>query len=119
MKVQCTCGPHFMDDFNDTNKSPCNFWGNMGMTNVDISFRRKVWDWLFAMPADEIAIRYNINLSVGLSGTAITDNDKIENLIPGYQEMSVTEKMEAQRKYFAEKKLTGEKLLKVKRHKAD
>lgn len=120
MKVFCnSCSIHFLDDFASTNRAPCNFWGDMGMGNVDVSYKRKVWEWMFAMPADEIAVRYGISMQLSVGGKAIAEKDKIENKIPGYLTMTQEQKIEAQRQYFGLQATTTDKLLTTPRHKAD
>lgn len=105
MKVFCEkCGIHFPEDFEETFKPPCNFWGDMGMATIPDDLKRKLWDWLCSVPSDEIAIRTNIAIGIEIRTALILEEDKFENKINGYTELSEEQKKIAQKTYFREMK---------------
>lgn len=91
---------HFVQDFELTLKPPCNFWGDLGMSNLQIELKKKLWDWIFACPTDEIGILSNIAVSIQIEGIPIPDETKFENVVPGYKDLTEIEQQEYQRKYF-------------------
>ena len=45
MKIACeTDIIHFEDEFKDTFKPPCNFWGDMGLANIEVELKKKIWE---------------------------------------------------------------------------
>lgn len=101
MKMACkTDGIHFPKDFKITLKPPCNFWGDMGLSNLPINYKKKLWDWMFAMPADEIGIKFKIGLAFTLQGIGIPDDKKFENLVPGYSTWDEKKQQEFQKEYY-------------------
>lgn len=108
IKTGCNvCSIHFVDEFEKTLVSPCNYWGDMGMSNLTVDLKKKVWDWLFAMPADEVGLKSGIGLSVNLGGYPISEEHKFENIIPGYKDLDDEQRKQAQKFYFKNKR-TGE-----------
>lgn len=108
MKTFCkVCTIHFQDEFEETLKPPCNYWGDNGMSNMPAYYKKKIWDWLFSLPADEIGEKCNIGISVTYNGVPIEPSDKFENTIPGYVDLTENEKKAFQKDFF-KKKLKGE-----------
>jgi hypothetical protein len=98
MKVFCKVdGIHFPQDFERTLKPPCNYWGDMGMGNLQEDLKKKFWDWLFSMPSDEIGLKSKIGIAVDFKTVALENGDWFANTIPGYNEMSEEEQQDAQR----------------------
>lgn len=109
MKLYCnTCTIHFSDEFDKTMEPPCNYWGDMGMANLPAEEKKKIWEWMFFLNVDEIAIKYKIAIQFGISGFAIDPATEFINLIPGYTTMTELEKREAQREYVRNKKRQAE-----------
>ena len=64
MKTYCkTCTIHFIDEFEKTLETPCNYWGDIGMTNIPVDVKKKLWDWIFSLPADELPMKYKIGIT--------------------------------------------------------
>lgn len=104
MKIFCrVCTIHFIDEFEATIKAPCNFWGDMGMGNLDIDLKKKLWDWMFSMPTDEIGIKSGLGIWIQMGANPIQEEDKFENIIPGYVVMSEEEKKLSQKEYIKNK----------------
>lgn len=51
-----THGVHFPDDF----RPRCPIWELWGLKKLTKEDKRKIWDWIFAMDVDALAIKYNI-----------------------------------------------------------
>lgn len=114
MKAFCgVCMIHFKDEFDNTLKAPCNYWGDLGMGNLENDLKRKLWDWLFLLPSDEIGLKSGIGVAISLQGVPIEDGDKFENLIPGYKDLSEEQRKQAQRDWFnTQKKIMNENIAK-------
>ena len=98
MKIGCSVDViHFPQDFEDTLKSPCNFWGDCGMANMSKENKKKIWDWVFSMPADEIAIMESISMIIEFKGVPFKEEDKWENRFPGYNDLTEAEQPDLQR----------------------
>lgn len=104
MKIVCrVCVVHFADEFEDTLKAPCNFWGDIGLSNISNEDKKKFWDWSLTTIADEFFVKYNLRLNHQCFFDIPTDEEKVENSIPNYKTMSEEEKKQAQKEYFKEK----------------
>lgn len=105
MKTFCVaCDIHFIDEFEKTLLPPCNYWGDMGMSNLDVELKKKVWDWLFSLPADEIGIKASLGIGVEIRAVPISNEDTFEAIVPGYVDMNEEEKKKAQKVYFRMKR---------------
>lgn len=103
MKIFCkTCGVHFPQDFDKTLQVSCNLWGDSNMSNLDKDLKKKIWDWLFLMPADEIYIKTSGLQLVVSFGAKFIAEEKVNwpGIFSNYEEMSEEQKQEAQRAYF-------------------
>jgi hypothetical protein len=104
MKAFCkTCTLHFVDEFEVTMKPPCNYWGDLGLTNLQSDLKKKVWDWLFLMPTDEISILANLSLGISIKAVPILDEDRFEMRIPGYKDWSDDKRKRFQKLFFISK----------------
>lgn len=116
MKVYCNnCSIHFKHEFETTMKPPCNYWGEMGMSTLQPELKKKLWDWLFEMPADEIGIAAKLGISFSINSAPITEDSKFENIIPGYDKMNEKQRQEAQRTYFKMKKSSPTEQIVIKK----
>lgn len=105
MKVFCkTCDLHFRNEFEKTLEPICNYWGAIGMSNVPVELKKKVWDWQFSAPIDEMVVSCKLSFSFVFSTTPIQKGDTFEEIIEGYSTMTDEERREAQREYFRNKK---------------
>lgn len=100
MKVFCpTHGAHFPEDF----KPRCPVWGLWGLEPLSTVDKKKVWDWVFALNIDEIAIKYNIALETNMHGVKL-EGDQHENewvkYFPEYASWSDNKRKRFQRNYF-------------------
>lgn len=101
MKLGCyTCGCHFPQDFDITLTSACNFWGDHGLTNVSIDMKKEIWDWLFAMPSDKLAILERIGLAINFAGVALEQKYTFEKLVPNWNTMTEKERQDYEREHF-------------------
>lgn len=104
MKFPCRVdGVHFPQDFELTFVPPCDFWGDLGLSNISKEDKKKVWDWIFSLPSDELGIKYRIAIALTINTAPIFEPDKFENMVPGYTELTELEKQEIQRQYFLDK----------------
>lgn len=104
MKVYCnTCILHFPHEFQKTLKPPCNYWGQSGMATLPTKLKRKVWNWLFSMPSDEIAVACGIGLWFEIGAAPIVEERKFENLIPGYTNLTEEQRQQAQKEWYKKK----------------
>jgi len=100
MKTACqTCVIHFVDEFEKTLIPPCNYWGQTGMSTLPTEAKKKVWDWLFSAPADELS-GFHVGMSITYYGVPIADEERFENVIPGYSSMSEEDKKHFQKEFF-------------------
>lgn len=110
MKISCDVDTiHFKGDFEDTLKTPCNFWGDMGFGNLEIHLKKKIWDWIFNCPSDEVGILAGRGIALQIGSAPIREESKFENLIPGYKEMEEEDRQKVQRIVIAAQK-AGEKI---------
>lgn len=101
MKFGCGVdGVHFANEYEQTLKPPCNFWGDLGMSNMPEDLKKKFWDWLFSMPTDEIGLKSSIGIAIQISTAPIKPEDRLENKIVGYNELSDSERQMFQKEYF-------------------
>jgi hypothetical protein len=101
MKFYCKVdGIHFPQDFEMTLKAPCNFWGDMGMSNVSEPMKLKIWDWIFSAPSDELALKEKTGLSIGITGVALSEDKQFKSVVPGYEDMTEEQQQQFQRDYF-------------------
>jgi len=64
-KLLCpTCGLHFDDEFLDTLKPECGMWRAFNGTKLSDEDKKKVWDWWFSAPGNELAYKYNLHLQI-------------------------------------------------------
>lgn len=100
MKMNCRVdGLHFPQDFEETLKPPCNLWGELGLSNLDLELKKKFWDWYFAMPADEISIKAKVVMGVQFVVSAVRKEDEWKNKVAGYEDLTEKEQQELQREY--------------------
>lgn len=110
MKLLCGfCGVHFVQDFDLTLKSPCNFWGEHGLSNIDIEDKRKLWGWAFAMPSDELYIKHGVGITLDFRAVPTRKGMEFKEIFSNYEELSEEEQQQLQRKYYkGEVKYLGE-----------
>ena len=105
MKMPCNqCGCHFPQDFDETFSAPCNIWGDMGASNLPDDYKKRIWDWFFTLPADEMGLKFSLGVSVLINFVPIQPESMFENRIPGYSELDEAEKQAVQKKWFKEHK---------------
>ena len=101
MKVICkNCGCHFPEDFEETLKMPCNYWGDKGLANLPIKDKKKFWKWLFTAPFDEFLVKYNISIGMELNSYFVTERVKFEDIVENWNELLEEDKKKFQREYF-------------------
>lgn len=104
MKLGCRVhGCHFGDEFEQTLDPGCPFWSDMGAAQLSDDMKRKFWDWVITIPADEIFVKENLMTSFAFGFQKVEEGQKLENLIPGYAKMDEATKRVAQRIYFESK----------------
>lgn len=104
MKFYCTVdGVHFKQEFEKTLEPPCNLWGEMGMSNVPVALRKKLWEWYFTMPSDEIALSCKISVGLVFKIGAIEPGDEFKNKVKGYEDWTEARQQEFQKEYFKRK----------------
>ncbi len=101
MKAYCNhCGVHFINEFETTLKPICNYWGDLGLANLDVDLKKKLWDWIFLLPSDEVFIRTGVGISIAIKGVPVEKKDEFEHMVTNWSSMSEEEKQEFQRNYF-------------------
>ena len=99
MKVMCpTHGAHFPDDF----RPRCPIWELWGLKKLTTEDKRKVWDWVFALDIDAIAIKYNIDFQNSFHGVLIKNkfsNWFVDN-VPGYTLWTEAKRKKFQQDFF-------------------
>lgn len=110
MKTGCrVCGIHFGDEFDKTLIPPCNYWGDMGMSNFPQDLRKKIWDWQFACPSDEVYVKYKMQLALSISMVHVEEQNRFENIVKEWGSMTEEEKRSFQRAWFKDRFNRGEK----------
>lgn len=103
MKIGCSqCGCHFRQEFEKTLKPPCNMWGDKGFTNLPVKYKKKLWDWVFKMPSDEISILFDTAIAWMVQGVPILERDKFVNLVPGWEKYDEMRQQDIERWWFIE-----------------
>lgn len=101
MKVQCSQhGCHFPQEFEQTLQPDCPYWHVMGASGMSIESRRKIWDWLFSMPADEIFITDNLQFSFSMSFSRTQVGTTFKEMVPGWEEMKEADRQLFEKEYF-------------------
>lgn len=101
MKTYCkVCGVHFKPELDSTFKTPCNFWGDMGLSNLDTETKKKIWDWMFDLPSDEIYIKTGIGLAFSLKGYVPPKGTEFKDIVSNWNDLSEEEQQQFQRDYF-------------------
>lgn len=101
VKFHCRVdGIHFPADYEDTLKPPCNFWGELGMSNLQPELKRKFWDWLFSCPSDEIGIKAHIGIGISFATGVILHENEFVNKVKGYVKWTEEQQQAFQREYF-------------------
>lgn len=101
MKIGCKVdGVHFVNDFDLTFIPPCNFWGDLGFSNLPIELKKKFWDWVFTMPTDEIAIASKLGVGISFTVTPIDDATLFENTVKGWHNLTEGEKQLVEKNHF-------------------
>lgn len=98
MKVICPdCGCHFDNEFKDSLK--CSFWQRKGLGDVPKKYKKIIWDWLFALPYDEMANTTHTALIVSIYGHPHKGNDW-SKMVEGYDTWTDEERRKFQKLYF-------------------
>lgn len=101
VKESCKfCGVHFPQDFEKTLLPPCNFWGDRGLSNAPVEIKKKIWDWVFSCPADEIFITCNVSFVSEWFALPVPDSAKFENIVQNWNSLSEKERQDFQRSWF-------------------
>lgn len=70
------------------------------MGNLPTEYKKKMWDWVFSMPADEIAVKFKLSVVFSIGAQPIEDANQWEKIKPGYGKMTEKEQQEFQRQHF-------------------
>lgn len=101
MKVICSqCGCHFKNNFDDTLKMPCNYWGDKGLANLPIKDRKRLWNWIFSAGFDELMIKYNLGIEFNFKAFQILDKVKFESIVENWNELTEEGRQKFQKEYF-------------------
>lgn len=108
MKLSCSDhGIHFPADFDVTLGEDCAFWYDRGLENLPDIQKKKLWDWMFAMPTDEIWLQSRYVLGLWVNGRKMSLAEKAKlawhKWIKGYDRMTEAERQAAQKDYFNKK----------------
>lgn len=104
MKAYCKfCGCHFPQDFEKTLEPPCNFWGEHGLSNIDVEVKREMWDWLFSAPVDKLNVLYKMDLPITFNANPMVSGGAFEDIVVNWNEMTEEEQQEFQRSWFKDR----------------
>lgn len=81
------CGCHFPEDFKDTLKPTCNFWGDRGGGNIPVEWKRKVWDWQFSINYDQLFADTGMQLTTSWGFNTVDIADTFKTKVPGWDKM--------------------------------
>lgn len=98
MKIPCIKhGCHFPEEFEEAWRCP--FWKSFGLGRLPKVQKRKLWDWLFQLPCDEIYLQSGYMIGVQVSGrkSKTVENEWAEN-DPKYVKMSEKQKRAHQKR---------------------
>lgn len=104
MKTFCSFhGAHFSNEFKNTLHWRCPLWKEKGLKNMPNKYKKKIWDWSFALPIDEIGLKTGFILRIGFEGNKAVNKSDIDwfmKNIPGYKNLSDKDKREFQKSHF-------------------
>lgn len=105
MKAFCkTCGTHFPADFEITVGDDCSFWDDRGLYDLPEKYKRLIWDWLFALPVDQIFGDTKYLIGVQLMGRKASIKQRVKfawhRIVKGYNKMTEAERQAAQKDYY-------------------
>lgn len=101
MKIPCrTCGIHFPKDFEETFKPICNFWGDSGMTNIDVELKKKIWDWIFQLPSDEIWLKTGLGIWLTFGAVYVPREKTFYGKFPEFENMTEEEQQAFEKDHF-------------------
>ena len=100
MKLGCSvCGCHFPKEFEETLKPPCNFWGEIGMSNLPVDTKLEIWQWAFSLNVDEIAIKTKTSIAYSFKGIPFSENEWAVQF-PEYESLSEEDQQDFQKQFF-------------------
>lgn len=103
MKILCpTCGCHFPEEFDETLKVTCNFWGQRGASNMPIEWKKKIWDWQFSFDFDELAGATGIQLISIWELKPVEVQNTFAAQVDGWDKMTDQERRAYEKKHFKE-----------------
>lgn len=106
IKAYCKfCGCHFPQDFEDTLKAPCNFWGEHGLSNVAVEIKKEIWDWLFSAPIDKLNILHNLDMPITFNAVPVGKGMKFEDFVVNWSALNEEERQEFQRDWFRDRQM--------------
>lgn len=100
MKVFClNCGCHFREDFEGTLK--CGFWKMKGLQNLSTKFKKRIWNWIFSSPQDELAgaTGYLLEFDWRAAPKRYEENEFAKE-VPNYNKWPDEKRKQFQREYF-------------------
>jgi hypothetical protein len=96
-----TCGIHFQEDFYQTLAESCTFWIDRNFpTTFPEKYKWEVWNWLYALPTDEMSKTSGTQVSVNIIAAPSPYADDFEALVPGYVKWDDKQRKDFQRGYF-------------------
>jgi hypothetical protein len=99
MKTICeSCGCHFPEDFEDTQKDECFYWFDRNLGSLPGEYKKIIWDWIFSLNVDEIAEKTGIILNINFEGSNKRyKENEFEVGIPGYKKWSEEKRKQFQK----------------------
>lgn len=100
MKVFCRQhGVHFPHEFNITCRRGCPFWGDHGLQKLPTKYKRKVWEWLFALNADELFGETGYEIALQFYGRRAPIKHLWHNVKKGYAKLSEKQRQAFQKRH--------------------
>ena len=100
MKIGCRQhGVHFPHEFNITCRKDCPFWADHGMAKLPTTYKRKVWDWLFALNSDELFLATGYEMALQFYGRRANMKYLWSNIKKGYAKLSEKQRQAYQKRH--------------------
>lgn len=102
MKVQCnSCGCHFKEDFDITQTPACNWWGDYKMANLPVDWKKRIWDWIFSCPTDEMEEQIGMSMIMTFFATPFDKSKQdFSAFVQGWDQMDEVARREYQREFY-------------------
>ena len=93
MKAFCNkCGCHFPEEFKETLKPTCNWWGDRGASNLPKEWKKKIWDWQFGINVDQLFGETGLSFQNSFWFELPVKGDTFQEQVEGWGKMTESER---------------------------